>query len=285
MEATMGILEEAKNLGLNNYEAKVYLALLEREYLTVNDIAKISHVPQARIYDILESLMSSGIATLRPGKVKRYQAVEPDVFKEKLIEQLETKLTEQKKTIEKTILTFKRKFEVRVENTINDGTSLDYIEIIKDTVALRKRIIGLVKNCRKEILYCIKPPFITRPKATHYDPSQNKPYQIEVTAPVRTLIEIPTNKEDLELWVNRMNASIEDAKNTRVIKELPMKMAIYDERIVLLHLKDPIIPDGSYTTQIIDQPELARTMKLAFEALWEQAEDSSFLKKLLGQGE
>jgi HTH-type transcriptional regulator, sugar sensing transcriptional regulator len=281
----MGMLEDAKDLGLNNYEAKVYLALLEREYLTVSDIAKISHVPQARIYDVLESLMGNGMATLRPGKIKRYHAVEPDVFKEKLIERLESKLVEQKQTIEKTILIFKKKFETRVENTINDGTSLDYIEIIKDAVALRKRIIGLVKNCRKEILLFVRPPFITRPKAIHYDPSQNKPYQMEAPAPVRTLIEIPTNKEELELWANRMSVSAEDAKNTRVIKELPMKMAVYDERIVLLHLKDPVIPDSSYTTQIINQPEFARTMKLAFEALWEQAEDSSLLKKLLDQGE
>jgi HTH-type transcriptional regulator, sugar sensing transcriptional regulator len=285
MEMTMGILEEAKNLGLNNYEAKVYLALLEREYLTVNDIAKISHVPQARIYDVLESLMGNGMAILRPGKIKRYHAVEPEVFKEKLIEQLEAKLVEQKQTIEKTILTFKKKFEVRAENPIYDGTSLNYIEIIKDTAALRKRIIELVKNCKKEILFFIKPPFITRPKAIQYDPSQNKPFQVEVKAPVRTLIEIPTKKEEIELWANRMSISAEDAKNTRAIKELPMKMAIYDERIVLLHLKDPIIPDSSYTTQIINQPEFARTMKLAFESLWEQAEDSSILKKLLDQGD
>ena len=281
----MGILEDAKSLGLNNYEAKVYLALFEREFLTVNEIAKISRVPRARIYDILESLMAGGLATLISDKVNKYRAVEPEVFSEKLIEQLEKKHLKQKETVEKAILTFKKKFEDRSDIFQNDGPRLNYIEIIRDINVARSRMIQLVKKAKQEILYCIKPPFLFRPKTAHYEPSQNEPTRIDLAIQVKNLIQIPTEREEIELWSKRMDANEKDARLTRLLPELPMKMMVLDERIVFMYLKDPIMGNSAYTTQIIDQPELAKTMKLAFETLWAQAHDSSLLKKLLEEGE
>lgn len=54
-------LEEA---GFSPYQAKAYVALLERGTATVTDIAEKSGVPDSRIYDVLRSLESDGYIEL-----------------------------------------------------------------------------------------------------------------------------------------------------------------------------------------------------------------------------
>ena len=50
------IVEKLKELGLNSYEAKVYVALLKKYPATGYEIGKIADIPQARAYDTLKSL-------------------------------------------------------------------------------------------------------------------------------------------------------------------------------------------------------------------------------------
>jgi hypothetical protein len=57
-------------------------------------------------------------------------------------------------------------------------------------------------------------------------------------------------------------------EEVRVIKSLPMKMMIIDEKITMLALNDPISMRPSITTIIIDHSDYARTQKKVFENYW-----------------
>ena len=103
------LIEEIQKLGLNSYEAKVYLALLERASLSVSEVSKLSKVPRTRVYDVLNDLVTNGLASLKPGKYKKYSAADFDVFKEKLVRQIDKQGLERKNAIEKVTLTLKRK--------------------------------------------------------------------------------------------------------------------------------------------------------------------------------
>jgi HTH-type transcriptional regulator, sugar sensing transcriptional regulator len=50
-----------------------------------------------------------------------------------------------------------------------------------------------------------------------------------------------------------------------------MKLAIIDERIVMFALPDPIAGRDDLTSVIIEHAALARSLKVAFEAVWETA--------------
>ena len=66
-----------KKFGLNEKEAKIYLASLELGYATVQQIANQAEINRATTYVILESLIKKGLAThLTKGK-KRYFTAEP----------------------------------------------------------------------------------------------------------------------------------------------------------------------------------------------------------------
>ncbi|MBI2076893.1 MAG: TrmB family transcriptional regulator [Euryarchaeota archaeon] len=61
-------------LGLNEQQARAYLSLLDTETATVNDIAKESHVPRAKLYEVLETLNRKGLIEIIPETPQRFRA-------------------------------------------------------------------------------------------------------------------------------------------------------------------------------------------------------------------
>ena len=72
-------VEELKEFGLSEKEAKVYLALLELEVATVQEIAKAAEVNRSSAYVVLESLKKRGLVSVSGGKkVQKYVVAPPD---------------------------------------------------------------------------------------------------------------------------------------------------------------------------------------------------------------
>lgn len=66
------LIDKLKEMGLNTYESKVYLALLKNNPATGYEVSKESGVPQARAYDTLKALESRGIVVATAGKPVTY---------------------------------------------------------------------------------------------------------------------------------------------------------------------------------------------------------------------
>src|SRR5512145_2269060 len=80
------------DLGLTNYEARVYLALTRRGSSTAAESARVAGIPRQRIYDVLASLVSRGLASARPGQVTKYAATPPAEAVERLVSDHRTRL-------------------------------------------------------------------------------------------------------------------------------------------------------------------------------------------------
>jgi HTH-type transcriptional regulator, sugar sensing transcriptional regulator len=72
-------------LGLTTYEAKAYLALIQRESYAAAELASHASIPRQRVYDVLDSLVQRGLAKDRPGRVTRYSATAPGTAVDRLI--------------------------------------------------------------------------------------------------------------------------------------------------------------------------------------------------------
>lgn len=80
----MNLMQTLQNLGLTQYEAKAFKALVSAGTTTPFQISKISGIPRARIYDTLESLLKKGLIMkeeLMDGS-KTYRSIPIDVFLE-----------------------------------------------------------------------------------------------------------------------------------------------------------------------------------------------------------
>ena len=76
------IITKLSEIGLSEYEAKAYLALLHSNPSTAYEIAKESGIPTSKIYQVIHKLVEKGICLLseETGKTKRYSPIQPDEF-------------------------------------------------------------------------------------------------------------------------------------------------------------------------------------------------------------
>lgn len=277
----MKLLEDIQRLGLNSYEAKIYLALLERDSLSVGEISKMSQVPRARAYDILDSLAADGLAVLKPGRYKRYSAAHPDSFRERLVSQNEKHSAELRKTIDSVTLTLKGKFESAINSGGRRFHPLEYIEIITNPYQTHKRFMELVAGAKKEILGFAKPPYSATGDMAKEEMEQQTDLCGREVVQLKSIHEIPSSKEEIQSKLEDLIRTTKGSDETRVIRELPMKMVVVDERFVMLPLEDPVSSGTSFTTQVVEHASLAKGLRILFYTLWEQAEDYHVLKDLI----
>lgn len=64
-------------LGLTEYEARVYLALLGEEPLSGYAVARLSGVPRSKVYEVLEGLVRRGVVLTSHGGSTLYAALPP----------------------------------------------------------------------------------------------------------------------------------------------------------------------------------------------------------------
>ncbi len=82
------IVEGLKKLGLTEYEARAYAALVGLGEATAREIHEASGVPRTRIYDILRDLAEKGFVEFIQGSPTYYRVVEPERVMERMREEL-----------------------------------------------------------------------------------------------------------------------------------------------------------------------------------------------------
>ncbi|MCU0630482.1 MAG: TrmB family transcriptional regulator [Methanoregulaceae archaeon] len=87
-------IENLARLGLKEYEAKIYVALVGLGEANVRSIHEVSGVPRPRIYDVLNALDAKGFIEIRQGSPLMYQAVRPDIVVAFLKKDLDTAASE-----------------------------------------------------------------------------------------------------------------------------------------------------------------------------------------------
>lgn len=283
------IIRSFSDFGLNTYEAKSYLSLLERDRMTAVEVAKVSGVPRGRVYEILESLLAKGLCRSIPGKVNYYSAADPTVLKEKIaarLEAVEREVDKKKHELD----SLKKNSDDIIESLIplfnkgrNNQSPLEFIEIIKDPYQMHKKFNELVADSREEILIFTKPPYSV-PKEGLEEQSRQQNIACRKGIKLRSIHEIPDSIDEVRWKYEHMLRTTGINDETRVIEKLPMKLAIFDVKVVLLPLEDPMSSETLFTTQVIRHPALAKSLKITFETLWEQAADYHALEGLLKEG-
>jgi HTH-type transcriptional regulator, sugar sensing transcriptional regulator len=263
------LIKDLQALGLNAYEAKVYLALLERPSLDTAEVSKISGVPRGRVYDVLDDLVKKGMASYKPGKTKKYSALD-------IVEIAE----ERGKQIEIITRKLKEKQELIQAHKAN-GNPLEYMQVLKNHVQIQRKVVQLCSETTKEMRAFVKPPF-------YYTTQKHRDEQIKVQldavkrgVKTRSILEIPNGEAERVRFFEEIydNISWKNSGETRVMERLPMKLLIFDENIVMFSLEDPIQGTNSITSLVTEHPALAEGFKALFESYWREAKDYYILNK------
>jgi len=147
-----GIIDGLKKIGLTEYEAKAYAALVGLGEATARDIHEASEVPRTRIYDILRELTDKGFVEFIEGSPTYYRAAEPDRVLDRIRDEFE-----------EAIATSKR--ELRNLNVELSGSSPMWC--VRSEWGIKNRIRGFLANAEtgKLIVFSMNPNFIKEYKS------------------------------------------------------------------------------------------------------------------------
>lgn len=285
------IFKRFKELGLGTNEAKSYISLLERDTMSVAEIARHAKIPRANAYEALETLLAKGFCVSRPGKIRQYSALDPELLYEKATQLIDyhfegeirkvrdqqEQILQEKKAARDRLANLARELKPLYHSSRSNLNPMDYIEIIKDSFLIHKRFIELIGEAKKEVLIFSKAPY-TGPKEVLKEQTEKQSEPLKLGVTIKTIYEIPTNQEELSWWYDDIVQSVKMGEKARVIKELPMKLVVVDEEVVMLPMEDPVSTGTSFTAQIIRHRGLARTLRLSFDSLWDLAEDHTVIQ-------
>jgi sugar-specific transcriptional regulator TrmB len=267
------LVGQLTRLGLTSYEAKAYLTLIRRDSFTAAQVARQSGLPRQRIYDVLGSLVQKGLAVARPGNVVKYAATAPELAIDLLLTAHRDDLSRMERDARSMVMDLKPAYEAGQAHT----DPLEYIEVLRDRRAINERFAELQSAVKKEILVFTKPPYATPPQ------ENIEGLEVIQTHEARSLYEFSVFDDPAVMrGVQRFVESGEDA---RFVPELPLKLVIIDETIVMFGMEDPVAGSADLTIVVVEHQSLAKVLKTAFNAIWdtgltfEQAHDLLVARK------
>ncbi len=139
------VVEKLQQVGLTEYEAKAYLALLNTHLSTATQVSEKSGVPRTKIYSVLEVLQNKGWVRVYSGVPLLFKAVPPlTVFEkvkgdlEKFLESVQTTLKEEVNDVKEKFVI--KKFDVGLEGLKQEIRKAKTVEINNATTSFVKKV-------------------------------------------------------------------------------------------------------------------------------------------------
>lgn len=248
-----------ERLGLSAAEAQVYFALVQSGgTLGASAVAAATGVPRTNVYPILNSLLDKGIVEAEAGYGSRYTAVRPKEALSLLIVRAREELVQREHLSRELV----EHLESLAEPTQINGES-ELIQVLRDPRVIAERFERLQREAKKQLDAFVKFP-IFNPR--YGNPEQQEAMRRGVRMRAlyeRAIVDTPEIKPYLAKWIS-------GGEEARVHEgELPHKLAIFDRQNILMPL---LTPGGRGRALFIRHPQLATSLAMLFEFLWERAE-------------
>jgi len=251
-------IKELINIGLKENEAKVYCCLLRKELFTATEISRCSGVNRSRIYSVIDGLIKQGLCIETLGKVRKFQAVNPEIAFEEIIEKEKNKLDR---------LNSLSALLSPIYNSQQENSSpLDFIEVYGTAPSIIKKHHALELESKKCVLSFCKAPYAMA-KELEIHEEQKKSMNNNVV--YKTIFEV--EKDDLLFFASRMKSFENAGEKIKVAYHLPIKLHVFDDHTVMFSMINHLNPEKKLTYMVIEHPELTETLISTFYQYWEKA--------------
>ena len=255
-------LKDLINMGMNERNAKVYLALLRKKDASLSDLHKLSGVRQNKLYEVINNLIREGYcAEKKIGRKRFFNVIDPGTS-------IGSNLKKMEKRLEKSYK-LKNALEEIYHNTDEIKEPFEYIEIFHGNDNIHQQFCQLVKNSKKEILGFTKPPL------TCYTPDKRKEQEellFEFMARkgiLKSIYEIQNNGNDSSSFnIEEFETAGEKVK---IAESLPIKMIIFDRRALLIADEEPLTPSNEFRMTLIKQKAIGNAFCALFDFFWQKS--------------
>ncbi len=256
-----------KDFDLTEYEARVYLALLESPGAGAATLARQARIPRTRVYDVLKGLLRRGFVSRTSGKRLIYRPVPPAQAVDALVaEERARRLRQDASLVQLTEAL--QKIHARGESTTGPE---EFVEIIKNPQQIMARATKLCVRAENHVLSFTRPPYVMRA------PSEDDPEEVYDAAAeavkrgvrFRAVYELPSEGDPVLMQV--AEHCVRQGEEIRLTSYVPMKMIVGDGREVIISLEDPATAEATVTSLVIEHRALAEACEMLFEEVWAAA--------------
>lgn len=242
---TKNYIEALESAGLSEREAKAYLALFSHGEATVQELARITKLKRAGLYDTLEELSSKGIIHKIIGKTGvKFRAEHPDVIKE--------------------IIDRERSAFIKI---LPELSKLEHGESYKPKVSLFSGKEGFQKIW-EELFTSNEKEFYIITDAQHLL-GYMKEHFIEKDLIAEKIRKGIVSKQLIVFSEYAKKVVAKDKKENRISKYLPHYYKLSVTKIICGNTIVLISPIEENLLLHIVSPSIAATEKAQFDALWE----------------
>ncbi len=260
-----------RDLGLSEYEARAYRALLNTGPTTAKDLSRASEVPMGRIYDVLNSLETQNIVRSQTAsRPKKYVAVEPNTALDRLLDDKLQELTEKAEQYENIVDELSEELDT-AEPPIDEGfwTAAvgpeDAIELLVERLdAAEERIVMVAGQ--------LSPKFdigtVGEQVTEHLEEALERDVEVAVLMSPDLVRTLPTSVGD------RYADTLSDHPrfSVRTTPDLEGTFNLIDDVEVCIEVTNPLAPGEAFAMIDLKDPEFAANVNNQFDARWESAE-------------
>lgn len=251
-------IEKLINVGLTENEAKVYCCLLRKHQFTATEISHCSGVNRSKIYSVLASLAQKGLCTEKLGKVRKFEAIEPNIAFQQLIEDQRNKL--------EMITELPELLSPIYTSNKKNSSPLDFIQVFSTPASIIKKNHTLELESKKFVLSFCKPPYaMTKSLEIHEEQWES----MQKGVIYKSIFEV--EPDNMDFFCRQMKSFEDKGEEIRVAYHLPIKLHVFDDQIVMFSMINTINPEENLTYLVIEHPDLAETLIDTFYLHWEKA--------------
>ncbi len=255
------LLASLRQVGLNRYEASVYLGLVTDQSARVVEIARRTGVPQPKVYQALDALVDKGFCALGSDAVNRYRPIAPRVA-------LEAKVKDLRKQEEEA-----HALATELEGLMIAGQGRELwappLEIVKGTRQIVTLMVERLAAAREEILYYGKSPQIPAlemAEAMHAKAEEGIRLRLLFERDYLTPLEESEDSAREVALFRAMKAEV------REIEHLPTKLLCVDGAIAMLSISRS--GGDSFLVLVMRQEGFVEHILSSFEYHWERATET-----------
>lgn len=250
-------LRKMQNLGLTEYQARIYLTLLDLGEAIASQLPSLSRVPRTRIYSTMNQLHEKGLVEIIPEKPTKYVPVPIEAYIEKVAERKRLEASELEMNVDDYSLEFAITPTVEVQKA-------GRFEAIYGRRNVRERLSKMYDGAKKEILLVgtwASPTRLVRARLPWIEEKSKEGLVLKYAFPVDS-----TTMDDVKV--------LEGLTEVRTIDmNLPIYFMVKDsEELLLCHPipNDEVVHRGDDIAIWTDDEGIVAAMRAIAESIWSQ---------------
>jgi HTH-type transcriptional regulator, sugar sensing transcriptional regulator len=255
----MKLVPDLVTVGLTENEAKVYCCLLRKQHFTATEISRCAKVNRSKIYQVMSCLISKGLCIEKLSKVRKYEAVDPEVAFEKLINDQQNKINKLNLLSETLSPIYQKKD--------HNSSPFDFIQVFSTPASIIHKHHTLELESKDFVLSFCKAPYAMSKDLDIHEEQKESMKKNKVI--YKSIFEVES--DDIEFFARRMKNFELQGEEIKVAYHLPIKLHVFDDQTVMFSMINTINPQEHLTYLVIEHPDLAVTLISTFYDYWNKA--------------